>query len=82
MKTARYVGGPLHGQTATTGAGPWHIYRDDTGKTMKPSAGHREHESMEPPRCYRHARWCGEDLYVHATLWDPRTGGPKRVCDG
>lgn len=74
MRTARYVGGPLDGQTVTKEAGPFHDYHDDDGRPVNVHVGSGEHRAG---RFYRFERWRGQDLFVHGSCWDPVTGAPK-----
>lgn len=70
---ARYVGGPLDGQTIQT-RGRWVIYRDDTGRPLSADKGDRELDPArqpEPRRFYMHVTdRDGQHLYIHLPVLD------------
>ena len=80
MKTARYVGGPLDGQTVEKARGRWSIYRDDDGQQISTARGDKEFYAgprlgRPVTRYYTHQERLipgtaeSEDLYIHGTAW-------------
>lgn len=83
--TARFIGGPLDGQTATRTGSRWSSYRGEDGQPIPTAKGDREFYSygvggIRPPRrYYRYAPDDGGHVYVHASAW-PAWSRPPGVA--